>query len=157
MVSSASCIKKYGQPGTANESKYMTIWEVPDSIRKAFSHVRFSATGEIGFPKRIYVNKDFLPVLHHGLNNVIGRQLTGEIKTWDGVYIIRQKRLSKTGVWSLHAWALAFDINAAENAMGKKPKLSPELVACFTDVGADWGGYWNGSNVDGMHFQIARL
>jgi hypothetical protein len=150
MVTSAQALKKYGDPNLlSTQTKHFVIWEVDADIREAFKHVRFSAVGTIGFPKKIFVNKDFQPVLEQALRNVINRGLASEMVTWDGCFIIRQKRGLKS--LSLHAFALAADINAFENGLNQTPKLSPEFVKCFTDAGCDWGGVWQ--RKDGMHFQ----
>lgn len=154
MITSAQCLKKYGNPNDpAVQSKHFVLWVVSDNIRQAFNHVRFSALGTIGFPKKIFINKDFRPVLERALLNVIERGLTAELKTWDGVFIIRQKRgLSSL---SIHCWANAVDVNAFENQLNQTPKLSPAFVKCFTDAGCDWGGTWQ--RKDGMHFQLANI
>lgn len=154
MITSAQCLKKYGDPNLLEtQQKHFEIWIVPNDIREAFKHVRFSAVGTIGFPKKIFINTDFQPVLEQALRNVIERELTRELKTWDGCFIIRNKRgLSSL---SLHSWALAVDVNASENQLNQTPKLSAEFVKCFTDAGCDWGGDWK--RLDAMHFQIASI
>jgi len=154
MVTSNQCLKKYGDPNLLEtQSKWFEIWEVPKLFLEKFSHVRFSAVGTIGFPKKIFINKDFRPLVEKALQNVIDRGLEKELKTWDGCFIIRQKRgLSSL---SLHSWASAVDVNQAENQLGKTPKLSKEFVKCFTDAGCEWGGNW--TRKDGMHFQIGVL
>lgn len=154
MVTSAQCLKKYGDPNLlATQSKHFVLWLVDQDIQDAFKHVRFSQVGTIGFPKKIFINKDFQPILEQALRNVINRGLASELETWDGCFIIRQKRglLSL----SLHSWALAVDVNASENQLHQKPKLSPAFVKCFTDAGCDWGGTWE--RKDGMHFQIKKI
>ena len=153
-VTSAQCLKKYGDPNLlATQSKHFIVWQVPADILNAFSHVRFSAVGTIGFPKKIFVNKDFQPILEKALRNVIERGLAHELKTWDGCFIIRQKRgLSSL---SLHSWAVAIDVNAFENQLNQSPKLTPAFVKCFTDAGCEWGGTW--ARKDGMHFQIGKI
>ena len=155
MVTSAQCLAKYGDPNDpATQSKHFVLWIVSPEILEAFKHVRFSALGTIGFPKKIFINKDFRPVLEKALLNVIAAGLSHELKTWDGVFIIRQKRgLSSL---SIHSWANAVDVNAFENQLNQTPKLSPEFVKCFKDAGTDWGGDWVGRK-DGMHFQIAKI
>jgi hypothetical protein len=154
MITSAQCLKKYGDPNLlATQNKHFIIWEVPMDIRNAFSHVRFSAVGTIGFPKRIFVNKDFLPVLEKSLKNVVSRGFSKELKTWDGCFMIRSKRGLKS--LSLHSWALAVDVNAFENQLNQIPKLSSGFVKCFTDSGCEWGGNWK--RKDGMHMEIASI
>ncbi|EKT4545814.1 M15 family metallopeptidase [Flavobacterium psychrophilum] len=129
------------------------MWVTPENIRTAFKHVYFSQVGAIGFPKKIFINKDFQPILEKALNNLIDRGLAHELKTWDGCFMLRTKR-GLTSL-SIHAWANAVDVNRAENDLNMTPKLSPEFVKCFTDAGAEWGGTWK--RKDGMHFQIAKL
>lgn len=154
MITSAQCLKKYGDPNLlATQNKHFVVWEVPMDIRNAFSHVRFSAVGTIGFPKKIFINKDFLPVLEKSLKNVVSRGLSKELKTWDGCFMIRNKRGLKS--LSLHSWALAIDVNAFENQLNQKPKLSSGFVKCFTDAGCEWGGTWK--RIDAMHFQIKTI
>lgn len=138
MITSSECLKKFGDPVL---EKSMVLFDVPTEM-------------ELGvIPKRIYCNKQMVEPLRKALQNIIDRNLVSQLKTWDGCFQIRNKR---TGISpSLHSWGLAVDINAAWNGLGKKPTMSKELVACFTDAGFDWGGTW--SKPDGMHFQLAKL
>lgn len=70
------------------------------------------------------------------------------------------------GVWSLHSWAIAVDINATTNPFSKRfvTDFTPQIIA---DVQAvrhpngrpawQWGGTWGlnaNSSFDPMHFQI---
>lgn len=154
MVTSAQALKKYGDPNLiATQNKWFELWLVDDDIREAFSHVRFSALGTIGFPKKIFLNKDFKPVLERALRNLIERNVHRELKTWDGVFVIRNKRALTS--LSLHSWAIAADVNRAENDLNMKPKLSLEFVKCWKDAGCDWGGDWQ--RLDGMHFQLKTI
>ena len=138
MVTSAQCLKKYGDPELEHN---MTVWDVPTEL-------------EIGvIPKRIYCNKDLVAPLTQAFKNLIASGKVSELKTWDGCFCIRRKRgLSSM---SLHSWGIAIDVNAAWNGLGKEPVLSAEFVKCFTDAGFDWGGTW--TRKDGMHFQLARI
>lgn len=138
MVTSAACLKKYGNP---EDEKNMATWDVPAKM-------------EVGvIPKRIYCNRDLVAPLNQAFQNIIDRGLIDQLKTWDGCFNIRTKRGAISP--SLHSWGIALDINAAWNRFGQKPTISKELVACFTDAGFDWGGKW--SKQDGMHFQLAKI
>jgi hypothetical protein len=150
-MTSKQALSKYGDPFLLQtQQKTMSTWQVPSKLLEAFAHVRFSAVGTIGFPKKIFCNNDFKPLLEKALNNVVDRGLAKEMKTWDGCFVIRNKRgLSSL---SMHSWGLAVDINAFENQLNQKPKLSPQFVKCFTDAGLEWGGNWK--RLDGMHFEI---
>lgn len=154
MVTSVQALKKYGDPNLAEtQNKYFELWLVSSDILEAFKHVKFSALGTIGFPKKIFLNKDFKPVLEKALRNLIERGLTKELKTWDGVFVIRTKRALTS--LSLHSWAIAVDVNRAENDLNMIPKLSAEFVKCFVDAGCEWGGTWK--RKDGMHFQLKNI
>lgn len=139
MVTSAQCLKKYGDPEDKKvQAKWLTIWDVPTEL-------------EIGvIPKRIYCNLDMIAPLQIAFTNLIKRGFVKELKTYDGCWNIRKKR--GLASLSLHSWAIAIDVNAAENGLGKDPKLSKGFVQCFTDAGFDWGGTW--TRKDGMHFQL---
>lgn len=137
LLTSADCLSRYGEP---EREAHMTLWDVPPEL-------------EIGvIPKRIYCNRDLVKPLEEAFRNLIIRRKVDELRTWDGCFNIRQKRGGQS--LSLHSWGIAIDVNAAWNPFGKKPTLSPEFVACFTDAGFDWGGNWRGNSVDGMHFQL---
>lgn len=138
MVTSKQCFHKYGNP--ENEAA-MVLWDVPPEL-------------EIGvLPNQVYCNRDAVGPLSRAFGNIIERGLLPEVRTWDGCFNIRRKKGARTH--SLHSWGIAIDINAAWNGYGKRPTMSKELVACFTDSGFDWGGVWK--TPDGMHFQLAEI
>jgi len=91
--------------------------------------------------------------LAQAFKNLISTGHVNELKTWDGCFQIRNIR-GRTSP-SLHSWGVAVDVNAAWNALGKKPTMSPGFVKCFTDAGFNWGGVWK--RPDGMHFELAKL
>lgn len=153
MITATAAQKRFGAPGGPTEGSYMTTWSVPADIRQAFAHVKFSALGSVGFPAKIYCNTALVGPLERALRNLIARGFAQDMKTWDGCYIIRNARGLSS--WSMHAWGLAIDLNAATNRLGAKPTLSAGFVKCWTDVGFDWGGTWR--RADGMHFQLAAL
>lgn len=139
MVTSAQCLKKYGQP--TNNNPWLVLWDVPAEL-------------EIGaLPNRLYCNKDLIAPLSQAFKNIIDRGLIDEVKTFDGCFNIRKIRGASS--MSLHSWAIAVDFNASWNQLGQIPTMSPELVACFTDAGFDWGG--NFKRRDGMHVQLAKI
>lgn len=138
MITSAMCMAKYGAPEL---ERAMVMFDVPAEL-------------ELGvIPKRVYCNRDMVLPLTNAFKNIINRNLVHELKTWDGCFNIRNKRMGVS--LSLHSWGIAIDINAAWNRMGKKPTMSKELVACFEDAGFEWGGRW--AKPDGMHFQLRNI
>jgi len=137
LLTHLECLQKYGVP---EKESAMVLWDVPAEL-------------EIGvIPKRIYCNKDMVQPLKAAFINLIASGCVDELKTYDGVFNIRNKRSG--GTPSLHSWGVAIDLNAANNRMGKTPTLSPEFVRCFTSVGFDWGGEWR--RPDGQHFQLKK-
>lgn len=150
--------KKFGDPSKKKFINSLVIWDVPEVL-------------EIGFvPKRIYCHPMLVEPLRKSFIFLRDRECVHELKTWDGCWNLRPKRgyekkyerLVAAGrieeaidCLSIHSWAGAFDVNAAENPLSAKPKLSKGFVKCFTDSGFEWGGNW--TRQDGMHFQLATL
>ena len=138
MVTSQQCFKKYGDPEL---EKNMTLWDIPTEL-------------EVGIiPKKLYCNKDLIAPLSKALKALIDTGHVRELKTFDGCFNIRKKRQLTS--MSLHSWGIAIDVNAFENGLNQKPKLSAGFVKCFTDNGFDWGGNWK--RLDGMHFQLSKI
>lgn len=155
MLSSLDFYNKYGHP---IKRKNIIMWDVPGNL-------------EIGvIPKRIYCNQDIVKPLTDAFYNLIHTGALKELKTWDGCYNFRPIRgyekkynnliaagkiLEAMALLSVHSWGDAVDVNAFENGLGQKPKLSKTFVKCFTDAGFDWGG--NFKRIDAMHFQLAKI
>ena len=141
MVTPKDCKTKFGEPDLHFEQTWMTLFDVPVNL-------------EIGvIPKKLYCNKLMVAPLKQAFTNLIERKFVNEMKTWDGCFCVRNTRGLPNP--SLHSWAVAVDLNAAWNGLGKDPVLTPGFVKCFTDAGFDWGGEW--ARKDGMHFQLKTL
>lgn len=89
-------------------------------------------------------------------------RLTKLILTWAGSWAPRKVRGGNS--LSNHANAVAFDINAAWNGLGREPaKVGAkgsvrELVEIATEHGFYWGGWgWNTGRKDGMHFELCKI
>jgi hypothetical protein len=96
--------------------------------------------------------------------------LLDRILTDGGMFCPRLVRGS-TSVLSNHAYGTAFDINAPWNGLKREPAhlgmkgCVRELVDIANSFGWWWGGhgwpsaagYFDGSRLDGMHFELARL
>jgi hypothetical protein len=136
MMTSTLALTRYGMPDL---EAAMVLWRVPPECQ----------VGAV--PSRIYCNKDLVKPLERALRCVLAKGLGDKIRTWDGCFNIRRKRIGSSP--SLHSWGLAIDFNASWNRQGTKGAQDPALVACFTDHGFDWGGTWR--NPDPMHFQIS--
>ena len=149
MITSKDCFAKYGDP-SANDRKFMVIWDVPTALEHG------------AIPKRIYCNKDLIPLLEKAFKNLIDTGHISELKVWSGCFNIRNKRGARS--LSLHSWGIAIDMNPLDNqfkktraqmiAAGKTP-FTDGFVKCFKDAGFDWGGDWR--TPDLMHFQLAKI
>lgn len=160
MLYSVDFFKRFGRANDFFERKEMVLYIVPKWARKAMPCL----------PKKIYCNKQLEIPLETSFYNIIDRSLEKEVKTWDGCFNPRPIRgykgkynyYAKRLQWflaakfmSVHSWGCAIDINSKDNGLGKEPKMSRELVKCFTDAGFIWGGDF--TRKDGMHFQLAYL
>lgn len=135
-ITSKECTEYYGDP---HKEKNMEVWDVPADL-------------EIGvIPKKMYINKDFRPIVEQAFVNLKTRGLASQLKTYDGCFNIRASK-GNSSSYSLHAWGLAVDFDAAWNRFNMRPNMSDQIVKCFTDAGCEWGGSWN--TPDGMHFQL---
>ena len=148
MVTSAQCLKKYGDPSL---QKALVMWDVPGFL-------------EVGvIPKKLYCNKDLLEPLSKALQELIRTGHVKELKTWDGCFNIRKKRGGST--MSLHSWGIAIDMNCSDNVLGKsyeqlltegKKPFTEGFLECFRKSGFDCGGDWK-SRPDRMPFQLSTL
>ena len=138
MITSAQALARYGDPRT---EAAMTVLTVPSDLR----------IGAV--PARVYCNRDLVQPLLRAFENLRDANLADEIRTWDGCFNIRSKRVNQS--LSLHSWGLAIDINASWNQLGKTPTMPASVVLCFLEAGFEWGGTWD--TPDGMHFQLKDL
>jgi hypothetical protein len=154
-MSSVKMWSRYGNPTTPSFKRQLVLWDVPEGL-------------QIGvIPRRIYCHKDLIQPLSAAFKALIDTGAVKELKTWDGCYNQRairgyekqwarfEKLNQAAGAryLSTHAWGLAIDVNAFENGLGRKPKLSKTFVKCFTDAGFTWGGTFK--RLDGMHFELS--
>lgn len=119
---------------------------------------------------RLYVHRKAEPYVREVLARLERARLLVEIEKI-GCFNFRHMRHNPRLPLSLHSWAIALDINPADNAAhyfkrGDRPEafsegwwgiwptgLSEEIVFCFEEVGWKWGGRWK-TFVDPMHFQL---
>jgi hypothetical protein len=82
------------------------------------------------------------------------------VLSWAGTWVPRFVRGSRS-ILSNHAWATAFDINAAWNGLGRKPTPIGERgsVIELVPLANKHGFYWlgEGKRPDGMHFEISKI
>jgi hypothetical protein len=128
----------------ANEAMWCTRLAVPAALAR---HMINTATG---LPTEyIYVNKDMAQALLQVFIQILAAGLESELKSFDGCFHVRDVR-GMPGELSAHAYALAIDLNAKENALGAIPMICPGIVKIFQSNGFSWGGRFR--RRDGMHF-----
>jgi hypothetical protein len=127
----------FGPYGPAYQAKHCVVWEV----QKEFAW----------FPaKKIFINVAFTNKLRIAFAKLESRGQYQEIKTFDGCL---NERLSRgLNLPSLHAWALAIDLNAATNPLGGKVTWSSGFLATMRECGLYCGADWK--RKDGMHFAL---
>jgi len=134
--------KKYGDPRAAGwEQRWMKLWQV----RKDFSW----------FPQeRIYVHKDFQPLLEKAFKALEANGAYREIKTFDGCFNIRHVR-GGYSVLSIHSWGAAIDLNARDNPIATGGKWSKLFIDTMQQQGLYCGQNWTGRK-DPMHFAMVN-
>lgn len=80
------------------------------------------------------------------------------IIAFDGLYNPRMMRGS-SGVWSMHSWAIAIDLNSSRNGLRTHwptvASMPIEVMECFAREGWTSGGaFWSR---DAMHFQATAV
>lgn len=142
--------KKFGYPTDKDfEKKNMELWY----CQKEFPTLSV---------RRMYVNKYLIPFLRVTFAELLKRDLLKEIRKYDGCWMIRPVRGYKN-LLSIHSYAIAIDLNAADNPlgwdrkkclqMGLKP-FSEEFVKVWEDTG--WVAGYKFKRCDGMHFERTR-
>lgn len=105
----------------------------------------------------VVCHRALFPQLRQALGEIRRRGLSDLIDTsqYGGCFGPRFIGRVPNGKLSHHAWGIAIDINAADNAFGTRPTLDPRLVDIMEDYGFTWGGRW--LVPDGMHFEWVRF
>ena len=133
--------KRYGEIilGEWTRAKeFCKMYRFPDLIAKQFKI------------ELAYVNKDIIPGLENGLRLITEKGLIHSLMSWNGCFSPRFQR-GNNNVWSLHSWAIAFDINAKQNPLGAESSQNIEMVKCWKESGFNWGGDFK--RKDPMHFE----
>jgi len=89
--------------------------------------------------------------------------LTHCLKQWGGAWVPRHISWSRDMPLSTHTYGVAFDLNVPWNPYKGRPaeRGTPgslyEILGIFEACGFGWGGWWNASYRDGMHFNAFRI
>ncbi|MEP9384289.1 M15 family metallopeptidase [Nocardioides sp. KR10-350] len=98
-------------------------------------------------------NRLMIPQLRAALQEVEEQGLAGTIHAYNGCY--NPRFIAGTSSLSNHAFGLAIDLNASENARGTAGQMNRQVVAIFQKWGFTWGGVWH--YTDPMHFEMNRI
>jgi hypothetical protein len=147
-----NCLRHYGDPTSKTfEAKWMQLYVFPDWLAKIFPPYA-------GKPvTRQWVNKAIIPAFEAVFRDLLATGLWRELKSFDGLWVVRQKR--GISEYSIHSWGLAIDFNASLNPLGVKWGSRKGMFSkAFLDTwrrhgwvcGADF------ARGDSMHFQFTN-
>lgn len=145
-------LSKYGVPDALYQQKFCTIWQIQKDF-PWFANVLNTATDEPGDDLvKVMVNEDFKDKLFSAFTNLTSSGCYKEITNFDGCYNPRSVRGRNST--SLHAWAAAWDLNAAKEKLAQQEThWSGQFIAIMKAAGIFWGGDWK-SRLDSMHFAL---
>ncbi len=146
-------IKEFGEPGDTDNFEYIKLpypmriaWDISKTVNKVLVHKKASIS-------LLMIFKEILDV--YGVDKIkeLGIDLFG------GCYNLRQMRGGTE--WSVHSWALAIDIDPANNRLNENSSTAnfaqPEyadMIAIFYKHG--WYSLGTEKNYDWMHFQFVK-
>lgn len=133
---------RYGDPRSAGwEQQWMELWQVNRSFP--------------WFPKeKIYIHKDFRPLLHAAFKALEASGCHREIRSFDGCFNIRHVR-GGYSVLSIHSWGAAIDLNARDNPIATTGKWSDAFIRTMNRQQIYCGQQWHGRK-DPMHFAMVN-
>lgn len=132
----------YGDPRSAGwEARWMQLWQIQQDFP--------------WFPQeKIYLHKDFRPLLFPAFTALAANGCHREIKAFDGCFNIRHVR-GGYSVLSIHSWGAAIDLNARDNPMATAGKWSKAFINIMTQHSVYCGQTWSGRK-DPMHFAMVN-
>ncbi len=149
MSAQTAILKKFGAPDADYQAKFCEVWDA----QKDFAWLKDVINTATGKPvTRILINKEFKFKLFRAFQNLYKAGCHTEIKTFDGCYNNRSVRGKDST--SLHAWAMAIDLNAASEKLAQeKTNWSAQFLAIMRAAGIFCGADWKGRK-DSMHFAL---
>ncbi|MBB4841839.1 hypothetical protein HNP55_000334 [Paucibacter oligotrophus] len=125
----------------------------------SFSHPVLAAV----HPAAITLHQKAIPSFQAAFDAIQAAGLADRILSFNGSFVPRHKGWNPASGLSAHSWGIAIDLNTAWNGYGKTPAplgslgSVQELLPHFAAQGFAWGGDFASPDVDGMHFELARL
>lgn len=80
------------------------------------------------------------------------RGLQASVTSFGGCFAFRPQRTGNK--LSTHSWGIAIDLNSETNPQGAAGNMPAGLIQIFRSAGFEWGGNWQGTARDPMHFQF---
>ncbi|MDO7847648.1 M15 family metallopeptidase [Hymenobacter sp. M29] len=149
-LDTTSCLWYYGDPNSKEfQAKHMVLYVFPDWVAKIFPPYQHQAV------RKQWVNKDLITPLEAVFKELLETGLWKELKTFDGLWNIRNKR--GLNELSIHSWAIALDLNALTNPLGGKVTFSQAFLNVWRKHGFVCGADFGAGRSDGMHYQFDKV
>jgi hypothetical protein len=153
----AGVVALYGDPShfVRDDGTVSPLWEA------RMAKVEFPEPLPLGWDKSklartARVNVAILDEVRQVFDLLEREGLWRHFRTYDGGFAWRQQRGS-TSKLSMHAFGAALDFNAETNQMGTRGDMHEGVVQIFEACGWTWGGRFQGSRIDPMHYQFAKV
>lgn len=98
-------------------------------------------------------HKKMVGIFESVFEEIVNEGLQGKVQTFGGCFNYRAQRGGTK--LSTHAWGIAIDLNPFENQQGTQGNMDQGVIDVFQSKGFTWGGNFQGSRRDPMHFQFA--
>lgn len=101
---------------------------------------------------RMTCHKRMVEVFASVFGLVQSNGLQSKISSFGGCFSFRQQR---TGArLSTHSWGIAIDLNPGTDPQGSPGNMDAGLIEVLRGAGFEWGGDWQETVQDPMHFQF---
>jgi hypothetical protein len=126
------------------QADYLAAMELPFPMRLSWDRAKSVS--------RMTCHKRMVEVFAAVFQLVQRNGLESKISSFGGCFAFRQQR---TGAkLSTHSWGIAIDLNPGGNSQGSPGNMDAGLIDVFRGAGFEWGGGWQGTVQDPMHFQF---
>jgi hypothetical protein len=149
----SQCLKLFGNPSHPEFAAHIEHLSPPFALHMGDLDIHFLKVNRCAAPSLKLILNDIWTACSRSQAKIAALHLD----RFSGDWVVRQMRGGAST--SMHAYALALDFDAGENALGQHHGFfTPDslIVKCFEKHGWIWGGRWEG-RPDPMHFQFATV